>query len=314
MINEGFGTPEFWDHYNRLLKGRDPIAVKRNFEALILSYFESDAYKKLKPRTQADYRKYISHIRVIWGEKDPQKIETHHIYELHRANAQRWRQANYLVQVMVVLMNHARLIGFLKKEHGNPARGIPLFKQQSEGWEPWPDDVRGEFEKAATSRARLVYELCLGTGQRIGDVLKIRWSHIEGGAYDFTQGKTDKPLWIPLTDRLEAFLESVERKGLTVITDKDGRPVSYRTVAEEMRKVKAKMEHPDAANYVTHGLRKNATIELYQSGCDDEMVRAVTGHSGVEMLKKYGGMVRQRELATRAQDARNRFEQNKTET
>jgi len=107
---------------------------------------------------------------------------------------------------------------------------------------------------------------------------------------------------------------AVEKKGVTVIADKDGHPVSYRTVAEEMRKVKAKMKHPDAANYVTHGLRKNATIELYQSGCDDEMVRAVTGHSGVEMLKKYGGLVRQRELATRAQDARNRFEQNKTET
>jgi len=81
-----------------------------------------------------------------------------------------------------------------------------------------------------------------------------------------------------------------------------------------MRKVKAKMEHQDATAYVTHGLRKNATIELYQSGCDDEMVKAVTGHSGVEMLKKYGGVIRQRELATRAQEARNRMEQNKTRT
>lgn len=60
----------------------------------------------------------------------------------------------------------------------------------------------------------------------------------------------------------------------------------YRTVAEEMHHVKAAMEHPDAVTYVTHGLRKNAIIELYQSGCDDEMVKAVTGHSGVEMLKK----------------------------
>ena len=128
MMKEGMGTPEFWDHYNRLLKGRDPEPTKQNFEALILSYFESDAYNKLKPRTKADYRKYISHIRAIWGGKDPQKIETHHVYELHRANAEHWRQANYLVQVMVVLMNHARLIGFLKKEHGNPAKGIPLFK------------------------------------------------------------------------------------------------------------------------------------------------------------------------------------------
>ena len=66
--------------------------------------------------------------------------------------------------------------------------------------------------------------------------------------------------------------------------------------------------------YVTHGLRKNATIELYQAGNDDELVKAVTGHSGAEMLKKYGGQIRQKELATRAQEARNRWEQNRPGT
>ncbi|QEW18991.1 integrase [Marinibacterium anthonyi] len=314
MMKEELGTPEFYEHYNRLLRGREPVPAKRNFEALILSYYESEAFKKLKPRTKSDYRKYIEHIRTIWGAKDPTKIETHHIYELHRANAEHWRQANYLVQVMVVLMNHARLIGFIKKEQGNPAKGIPLFKQESEGWKPWPDDVRAEFEAAASPRARLVYELCIGTGQRIGDIVQLRWGHIKDGAYDFTQGKTDKPMWIPLTDRLLAHLATVEKKGLTVITDAQGRPAQYRAVAEEMRKIKAKMQHPDAATYVTHGLRKNATMELYMAGCDDEMVKSITGHSGVEMLKKYGGMIRQRELATRAQDARNRFEQNRKET
>jgi len=139
-------------------------------------------------RQKADYRKYMGHIRTIWGSKDPAKIETHHIYELHRANAERWRQANYLVQVMVVLMNHARLVGYIKKEQGNPAKGIPLLKQPGDGWEPWPDDVRAEFEKVATPRARLVYELGPGTGQRIGDVLKMRWNHIRDGEWDFTQG------------------------------------------------------------------------------------------------------------------------------
>lgn len=314
MMKETPGTPEFWDHYNRLLKGREPAPTKRNFEALILSYYESDAYKKLKPRTKSDYRKYIGHIRKIWGTKDPQKIETQHIYELHRANGDHWRQANYLVQVMVVLMNHARLIGFLKKEHGNPAKGIPLFKQQSAGWEPWPDDVRAEFEQIATPRARLVYEMCLGTGQRIGDVVLARWDHIKDGTYDVTQGKGDKRLWIPLTDRLRAYLASVQKNGLTIVTDTHGRPVLYRTIAEEMRKVKGRMQHPQALEFKTHGLRRNAAQELYEAGCDDEMVKAVTGHSGVEMLKKYGGQVRQRELATRAQDARNRMEQNKPRT
>lgn len=72
MMKEELGTPEFADHYSQLLKGREPTPINRNFEALILSYFESNAYKKLKPRTKADYRKYIGHIREIWGAKDPQ--------------------------------------------------------------------------------------------------------------------------------------------------------------------------------------------------------------------------------------------------
>ncbi len=219
MMKEKQGTPEFWDHWNQLLQGCETVPARRNLEALILSYYESEAFGKLKPRTKSGHRKYKGHIRTIWGEKDPAKIEMRHIYELHRANTERWRQANYLVQVMVVLMNHARLIGFLKKKHGNPAKGILLFKHKSNGCEPWPDDMRDEFEAVATPRARLVYELCLGTGQRIGDVQEIRWGHIKDGAYDFTQGKTDKPLWIPLTDRLKAHLSAVEKKGLTIITD-----------------------------------------------------------------------------------------------
>lgn len=93
-----------------------------------------------------------------------------------------------------------------------------------------------------------------------------------------------------------------------------GQPAHYRVITDEMLAVRKSMQHPDAKSYVTHGLRKNATIELYLAGCDDEMVKAVTGHSGVEMLKKYGGMVRQRELAIRAQEARNRAERNKSGT
>jgi integrase len=314
MMQEAPDSIEFWEHYNRLLKGRDPIPNKRTFETLALSYFESDGYNKLKPRTKSDYRHYIEHIRAIWGDRDPQKIETQHIYELHRANADRWRQANYLVQVMVVLLNHARLIGFLKKEHSNPAKGIPLFKQQGEGWEPWPDDVRAEFEAVATPRARLVYELCIGTGQRIGDVLKMRWNDINDDGIKVMQGKTDKGLTIPLTDRLSAYLATVRKTGLTIVTDANGAPAVYFAVAKEMRAVKIKMQHPNAKTYVTHGLRKNATIELYQAGCSDELVKAITGHSSTEMLKKYGGEVRQLELAREAQGARNRAEQNKDRT
>ena len=47
------------------------------------------------------------------------------------------------------------------------------------------------------------------------------------------------------------------------------------------------------------GIRKSATIELYLAGCDDELVKVVTGHSGVEMLKNMVGRS-QREPAKRS--------------
>ena len=67
-------------------------------------------------------------------------------------------------------------------------------------------------------------------------------------------------------------------------------------------------------NAVTHGLRKNATIELFLAGCDDEMVKAVTGHPGVEMLKNSEVRSDKGKSQHGAQDARNRFEQNRKET
>jgi len=116
-------------------------------------------------------------------------------------------------------------------------------------------------------------------------------------------------LLLPLTDRLKEYLAAVSKTGLTIVTTgKHNGPASYRTIAQEMRKIKAEMKHPEAKKYVTHGLRKNATIELYQAGCSDEMAKAITGHSSVEMLKKFGKAVRQIELARKAQTARDVFE------
>jgi len=142
----------------------------------------------------------------------------------------------------------------------------------------------------------------------------MRWNDIDANGIKVMQGKTDKGLTIPLTDRLSAYLATIRKTGLTIITDANGGPAVYFAVAKEMRAVKIKMLHPNAKTYVTHGLRKNATIELYQAGCSDELVKAITGHSSTEMLKKYGGEVRQLELAREAQRARNRAEQNKDRT
>ena len=75
-------------------------------------------------------------------------------------------------------------------------------------------------------------ELAIGTGQRIGDLLKMRWDHIDGEGIAVRQGKTKTALWIPFTPRLKAYLEGLPHKALTIIAAPDGRPMQYFAAAK----------------------------------------------------------------------------------
>ena len=47
-----------------------------------------------------------------------------------------------------------------------------------------------------------------------------------------------------------------------------------------------------------HGLRKNATIELFEAGCTAAEAASVTGHKSLAMLEHYGKLRSQSKLAT----------------
>lgn len=60
---------------------------------------------------------------------------------------------------------------------------------------------------------------CVGTGQRIGDVLAMRWSNIEDGAVWVRQSKTSKELWVPILPELQAALDAASRHSVFILTN-----------------------------------------------------------------------------------------------
>ncbi len=54
------------------------------------------------------------------------------------------------------------------------------------------------------------------------------------------------------------------------------------------------------AHTTKHGLRKNASIELIEAGCSEEMARAITGHKSSQSLSIYAKEVRQKAMAKMA--------------
>lgn len=298
-----FGTPEFWREYAGILSQRDRPrkVIARNFGALIDSYRKSPRYRNLKPRTGLDYDKHLDFFREIMGETNPARMQRKDVIRLRDANADKAYFANYSLRVLRVLMEHCVDLGW---RESNPARGVPELKSQKRpGREPWPRELLEAYREACAldTRERLVMELCVGTGQRIGDVLEMRWSHIQDGGFVVRQSKTGKELWVPILPELQAALDAASRHSVFILTNERGtNRWSYRGASAAVRGVR---ERIGALDYDIHSWRYNAACELVEAGCGDDLVAAVTGQSPA-MVLHYTKKVRQKVRAIEAQKMR----------
>jgi len=293
-------TPEFAREYAILLGGSKPVyAGQATFTALVVSYVKSHKYTDLAPRTKTDYSAVLEWVKEKLGPLPVDKMQRKDVIRAQTANAATVRFANYIVQVIRILMEHAIDQGW---RIDNPAKKVALLKSGRAPREAWPRDMVEAYRATATGRALLVFELCIGTGQRIGDVLRMGWADMDGDGINVRQGKTGARLWVPLTPRLRAVLASTARIGLTLCAwGPAGKPTHYRTAADMVMAVRVEI---GAEAYDLHGLRYTAAAELAAAGCSDELIMSVTGHRTKAMVERYSGPERQKTRAKLAQETR----------
>lgn len=304
-IKSDFGTPEFWAEYASILKGDEKPRIQRhNFSMLIQSYQKSPRYQNLKPRTALDYDKYTTFINNKFGPLNPANLKRKDVIRLRDQNAKKPYFANYSVKVMRILMEHAIDLGW---RIDNPAKGVSLIKIDADPRLPWPQTLIDDFRKATplSTRERLLMELCLGTGQRIGDVLEMRWSDIRDGGINIKQNKTGKHIWVPILPSLQEALDMTPRRSVFLLTNQNAtNKWSYRGASQAIRKIR---ENIGALKYDIHSWRYNAACELVEAGCNDELVASVTGQSS-KMVAHYTQHIRQRVRAIEAQRRRKKPE------
>lgn len=280
----------------RLLNDPAPVAPGQDMSFVMRKYIASPAYRDLAPRTQLDYDKRLTYLREKLGHLSPKVIQRKHVIAWRDAWAAKSpHEANYRLRVLRMLMERAIDYGLLSAG-ANPCSHVKELKYDKREREPWPQTKVAAFRKAYPygTRERTIFELCLGTGQRIGDVLRMQWQHIEDGRIRVRQGKTGKRLTVPLTPHLSAALKAWPVTDLRILR------LSYRQAAHAMLEARKALK---AEAYDTHALRYTAAVELLLAGCTDEEIAAVTGQS-VEMVQHYTRHVRQEARAIKAQEAR----------
>lgn len=250
-------APDFLERYAAARRGGLPVpaATSRSFRRLIAEYRGSARWSRLSSRTRADYDRVLDWAQKTFGDMDPSRMERRHILRAQSENRDRLRFANYIVQVLSVLFEQAIDLGWITH---NPAKGIRLIRSDGDGpHRPWPVDKLDAFAVAAEhgSVARTVMELCIGTGQRVGDVLAMRWDAIRDGGVEVRQGKTRARLWIPFTPRLGEYLRALPRRGLTIVSGQDGRPLNYHAAAAAIMRIRKAV---GAEAFTIHGWRYTA--------------------------------------------------------
>lgn len=292
------GTAEFAAEYALLMRGKPP-APKRTVKGLIQKYVSDPGWPELAYNTRKSYGRHFKYLEKVAGHVDPATLKTADIYEMRDALRDTPTDANRKIGALSTLLNYGRRIGWVDR---NVAEKIEKLKGKRPEREPWPADKIAAFRKAADPLPRLIFEMLLGTGQRIGDVLKMRWSDIEDGGIWVRQQKTGQGIFVPLTDALAEAIDRTSRQGETIIAQPNGKPVSYSFAHKLVMEVRVKI---GGEAWDMHSLRHSAAAEIAGlPGLTIEHVMAITGHTSEQMARHYSRRADMRAKAREAQKAR----------
>ncbi|MCK1496077.1 tyrosine-type recombinase/integrase [Bradyrhizobium sp. 188] len=263
------GSPEFVASYNEAIQHRRTPDRSR-FRFVVTEYKSSAEYKKLAESTRSQWGKWLDRIADYFGELSiaqfdrPEKI---------RPVIRRWRTqwaetprtADYALQVLSRVVAHA--VDPLGKVAGNPCEGIKRLYDNDRSEIIWTDSDIAHIKQTCSTEISNAVDLASHTGLRLGDLLRLSWSHVSGDAIILTTGKSrhKREAIIPLYDGLRAVLACIPKRATTILTSSRRRPWTVDGFGSSFNKAKidAGMSERDLH---FNDLRGSAATKFYIAG------------------------------------------------
>ena len=175
--------------------------IAGSFDALIVCYYRSPEFHSLKATTQRVRRNQIESFRKEHGTKPVALLNRTHIKNMIGAKAETPEAANNLLKLLRLLLAFAIEQGMVES---NQAVGVKRYKSREEGFHTWTEAEVAQFESRHPdgSKARLMLALALYTAQRVSDVVRMGWQHVQGDRIAVRQEKTDTALSLKMHPEL----------------------------------------------------------------------------------------------------------------
>jgi integrase len=253
------------------------------------------------------------------ADRDLSSIAVTHIVRFRDAQAKKLANATVRIELKTVKMmfRQARIDQYLFVD---PAEGVKVPKDRSANDEPGRraftvDELRLILAHADDEWRSLI-NFGLYTGQRLGDLARLRWSQIdlERDEIRLTTGKTNKRLLLPIPPALHEHLVAIANnddplapvhpKAFEIVRAQAGRVVSLSNqfsdilVAAGLRKSPYESKSHVARGIGRDGRRQGTDISFYSlrhttvsllrdAGIPAAVVMALVGHDTVAMSYRY---------------------------
>lgn len=248
------------------------------------NYQASPKFARLAASSRKNYGFQLAKIKGEWGRFKADDLLPADVRTVIESGLWPPATSNMVVAVIGALYRWGRQND---KVTIDPVRD---FEMQDMGeHDPWPEDVVEAALASDNDLVRLGVHLLYFTGQRIGDVCKMRWGDIRDGSVYVRQTKTDKVVEPPLTAELAAEIERTPRTGIRILS----------VGPDRLRAVLQKFTAGLGVETVPHGLRKNAVNALLEAGCTIAETAAITGQTH-KTVEHYAAQVNRRKLGKAA--------------
>jgi integrase len=312
------GSDEFNKAYYDALNGviepapTGPSLAKRGtFRWVCEQYFGSAEYKRLDAKTRRVRRSILESCWLeptkpegskLIGDMPNPAFTAKVVRVLRDRKAELPEAANGRVKAIRQVYGWA-VLDNVELATVNPARDVPYFRSDGEGFHSWTPDEVEQYEKRHPigTKARLAMALLYYLAQRKSDVVLFGKQHRRDGWLRFTQfkGRNRKPITLemPIPQELAQIIDATECGELTFLVNELGRPFTANGFGNKFREW---CDQADLPQCTSHGLRKARAARMADRGATGHQIMAITGHQTLKEVDRYTRAANQKRLAKSA--------------
>lgn len=277
--------------------------------ALATFYMNSPQWLGLAPSSRKIYERAMLTLAPLM-DKDAKKLTRKDVIVFTDSIWKKGATCRMAIQTLNNILSYAYDRGLVETNHATGIKHQP----KAEPYARWTDEECGQFVKTAPDYLRRAFLMSLYTGQRRGDVIRMKWDAYKGDEIMVRQEKTGRFLYIPVHPQLKAELDAIKGKKVMIqmgskeakpspyiLHNRNGDPMQALGYTQAVKRHAMSIGITDKA---LHGLRKTAGSTLAELGCSPHHIASILGHKTLKEVMHYTEEADQR---TMAKDAMGRW-------